>query len=231
MTYVQTISAAVGSGGIALDSAGKYLYAVTTFGVGASSASVFSVDSTSGMLTLVGSFPPYQFGTGDMAVGPTGSFVYVLTASSVANLVFQNTNGTITQVQNTGCGCNSLGEGKFVLVHPSGRFLYETVGDELVGLTIGADGTLGGVISPPSGFFLTPTPGLNVEIALDPSGSLLFASQSLLTGPSSTLGTPVVTTFAVNASTGFLTQIPGSPFKLDVAGSDPFATVAMSVPQ
>ncbi len=231
LTYVQTIATATDSGGIALDSAGKYLYVVSSSGAGASGASVFSVDSTSGMLTRVGSFPPYQFGTGDLAVSPNGSFVYLLTASPVANLVFKNTNATMAQVQMTGCGCNSPDAGTFVLVHPSGNFLYETVGNELVGWTIGADGTLGHAISPPSGFFLTPTPGVNVAIGMDPGGGFLFASQSLLTGPTSTLGTPVVTTFAVNTATGYLTQIPGSPFKLDAASGDPFATVAVSVPQ
>ncbi len=229
--YLQTIATAIGSSGIALDNAGKFLYTVTSFGAGASGASVFSVDSASGILTSVGEFPPYQFGTGGMAVNPNGNFIYLLTASPVADLVFENASGTVTQVQQTTCGCNSQGDGKFVLVHPSGKFLYETVGNQLAGLTIATDGTLGAAISPSSGFFLTPTTGLNVAIGLDPGGNFLFASQSLLTGPTSSLGTPVVTTFAVNTSSGFLTQIPGSPFKLDVAGSDPFATVAMSVPQ
>ena len=71
LAYLQTISTAIGSSAIALDSAGKFLYTVTSFGAGASGASVFSVDSTSGMLTRVGEFPPYQFGTGGMAVNPS----------------------------------------------------------------------------------------------------------------------------------------------------------------
>jgi 6-phosphogluconolactonase (cycloisomerase 2 family) len=235
LTSMQTITTAVDllSSGLALDSAGKYLYAVTVgnTGTGIISPTVFSVDSASGMLTKVSSFPSYQFGTAGLAVNPNGTSVYVLTASPIANLVFANNNGTITQVQDTGCGCDTDHEGKFVLVHPSGKFLYEVVSNELIGLTINSDGTLGSAISPFTGFPLTPTPGVNVAIALDPGGNFLFASQSLLTGTNSTLTTPVVTEFAVDASTGNLRQISGSPFMLDVMGSDPFATVAVAVPQ
>ncbi len=236
LTIVQTIVTAVDliSGGIALDSAGKFLYVVTTgntAGIGVASPTVFAVDSKSGMVTKVSSFPVYQFGTGGLAVNPNGSFVYVLTAHPVTNLVFANNNGTVTQVQDTGCGCDLDLEGGFVLVHPSGKFLYETVSNEVIGMSIGADGTLGAAISPFSGFLLTPTPGVKVAIGLDPGGNFLFASQSLLTGPNSTLRTPVVTEFAVDSTTGNLKQSPGSPFTLDVASSDPFATVAVSVPR
>jgi len=235
LTSVQTITTAVDlpSGGLALDSAGKYLYAVSVgnTNIGVISPTVFSVDSTSGKVTKVSSFPAYQFGTGGLAVNPNGNFVYVLTASPVANLVFANTGGTITQVQDTGCGCDSDNEGRFVLMHPSGKFLYETISNEVIGMTINSDGTLGAAISPFLGFPLTASPGINVAIALDPGGNFLFASQSLLTGPNFTLTTPVITEFAVDAATGNLKQNPGSPFMLDVASSDPFATVAVSVPQ
>ncbi len=235
LTSVQTITTTVDllSGGLALDSAGKYLYAVTVgnAAIGVVSPTVFSVDSTSGRVTMVSSFPAYQFGTGGLAVNPNGTFVYVLTASPVANLVFANNGGAITQVQDTGCGCDTDNQGKFVLVLPSGKFLYETVSNEVIGITISSDGTLGAAISLFSGFPLTPSPGTNVAIGLNPGGSFLFASQSLLAGPSLTLTTPVVTEFAVDATTGDLKQIPGSPFMLDLASSDPFATVAVSVPQ
>lgn len=235
LTSVQTITTKVDllSGGLALDNAGQFLYAVAVGNpnIGVINPTVYSVDSTSGMLTLVGTFPPYQFGTGGLGVNPNGKFVYVVTATPIANLVFANNDGTVTQIQDAICDCDPDNEGNFVLVHPSGKFLYEVVSNEVIGTIINSEGTLGAPISPFSGFPLTPAPGVKVAIALDPSSNFLFASQSLLTGPSSTLSTPVVTEFAVDATTGNLTEIPGSPFVLDKASSDPFATVAVSVPQ
>ena len=113
-----------------------------------------------------------------------GSFIYVADCKPrVTNLVFANTNGTITQMQNDRHAA-AIRQVKAILSWYTPQVSSSTRSSamKLIGMTINSDGTLGNPISPFSGFPLTPTPGVNVAIGLDPGGNFLFASQSRLTG-------------------------------------------------
>jgi Lactonase, 7-bladed beta-propeller len=235
LASVQTVAlagACPGTNGVVLDNAGKFLYVSGCGQAPDASTTSLSVNPTTGALTMISSVPAGPSGqSGGLAVNPAGNFVYVQSASPPENVLLASNNGLLTAVETTPIDSIDDSAGGTILVHPSAKFLYETTNNSVVGIALGADGTLGEAISPFLGFPL-PVPSGGVEIGLSPGGDFLLASQAVggssIGGP--TLGS-LLSVFAIDPATGNLQPIPRSPFSLDVPSGSPGLPVAVTVSQ
>jgi 6-phosphogluconolactonase (cycloisomerase 2 family) len=118
LTLVQTIAGtSLTTAGLALDPHGTYLYAV---GSGANSIQAYSVNASTGLLTLAGSSPLVEHnGAYTISISPTGLFAYTIENSNelvsyaLNNGVFTPTGTVYAQVYG-----NEIG------IDPSGSFVY-----------------------------------------------------------------------------------------------------------
>jgi len=156
---------------VAVDPAGKFLFAVQVSSAGddSSALATFTIDPTTGVLTLI------------------NSIQYVLPVS-LSN----------------------------VLVHPTGRFLYvsDDGGNSVQAFTIDASGTLTAIAGSP---FSTGPSGINPQsMATDPEGRFLYVAN-FYGGEGGS-----ISAFGIDANSGVLTPIAGSPF---LTGSGPTSIV------
>lgn len=185
----------------AVDPQGHLLYVTNN---GDNSIYAFTIDGTSGALTpVLGS--PFTLGAAPVGVAfhPTAALVYVSsTALSAAGgggihgFSFDRTTGVPQELTSSPFVTTIFG-GQLVM-HPSGKFMY----DGAFGLhAFSVDST--GTVSELSG---SPHPGSNsdntaVDVAVDPRGQYLYASDNLGT----------VTAYSIDA-TGAFGDVPHSPF-------------------
>ena len=165
----------------------------------------FSINPATGALTPAGS-SPLTPGSGPAAVivDPSGNFAFVAHqgvvngASTVTAFSLDSSTGVPTPVPGspfaTPAGANS------VVVHPNGKFVYvsaATAGQVAV-FSIGANGALTAVDGSP---FAART---NITwMAMDPAGKFLFVPERQDNG---------ILAYSINATTGALTPVAGSPF-------------------
>ena len=113
LTLLQTVTGPVQGGGLALDPAGTYLYAV---GSGTDSILTYSINATSGLLTLTKSSAMLELnGAYTIAVSPTGQFTYTAVAHERA---FSNGAFTPEGAPYSGVYGQQIG------IDPSGSFVY-----------------------------------------------------------------------------------------------------------
>jgi 6-phosphogluconolactonase len=171
--------------------------------------SAYVVNAVTGALAPV-SGSPFASGVGPFGptVDPAGRFAYVANNDAGSNkgtvwaYSIQATTGALTTVAGSPFQAD-FGTG-FVAVDPSGRFAYAsnyTSGD-VTGYTI--DASTGALTS--IGNFATGTGTGASSLAIDPSGKFLYVSNNTPSGPGS------VSAFAIDQTTGLLTQVLGSPF-------------------
>ena len=193
---------------LAADPKGPFLYVSdSTIGVLG-----FSI-SSSGALTPITMSPPAAGGL-DMAITPNGTYLYsVDDASLVSAYSINSTTGVLKAVAGSPFSFQA-GSGLVaskVIVDPLGRFVYayNTVGNPstIAGFTINS-GT--GVLTAVSGspFTAGSVTVAVASLAIEPTGKYLYASCG--GGNCGILG------FSMNASTGALTQLTGSPFNSQV---------------
>ncbi len=182
----------------------------------------YTVNPTTGALTAVAGSP---FATGVlgsflfMDVDPQGRFLFMpegAKASTVAVYAIDQDTGALSEI--AGSPFDTGGPGVFaVKVHPNGRFLYAVNrGDDSVSLfTIATNGSLTLVGAP------LPTLGQPFFPIIDPQGRFLYITETggVPGGPAPEVVVDgIVQGFAINATTGALTEVPGSPFPV---GSGP----------
>jgi DNA-binding beta-propeller fold protein YncE len=97
-----------------------------------------------------------------------------------------------------------------VAVSPNGKFLYVTNqgGNSVSAYTVSADGSLTAVAGSPF-----PAGGLPLNVAVTPNSAFVYVANNSSAGPGSVSG------YAIDAATGALTAVPGSPF---AAGMGPY---------
>lgn len=176
---------------------------------------VSSIDPDSGALTPAPGSPFPTGGGETIAVGTDTSsrFVYAgnkLTAD-ISAFTLDATTGGLTPVAGSPFPV-TISSPSAISAHPSERFLYvSNVGsfhNIIAAFTIdGATGALTLVGSP------TPVPGYLWQGTLDPSGRFYFAVNSVYPNFRHS-----ISAFTVDATTGALTEAPGSPFN---TGTDP----------
>jgi 6-phosphogluconolactonase (cycloisomerase 2 family) len=188
---------------LAMDSAGSYLF------VGNSASrdiSVFSINSSTGALTPVGSPFPIGMIPINMAVSPSGGVLYVTGQVDLNGVVeaFTVTNGVLTVIAGTPfiTGNNPYG----LTIAPGGGFLYtaNTQDNSISIFPINADGSLGQAnILGLGGQYFAP-----LALQIDKSGKYMYlASQA----------TSNLAGFSIGADGG-LTLLTTSPF---ASGANP----------
>jgi 6-phosphogluconolactonase (cycloisomerase 2 family) len=202
---------------VAIDSSGRFLFVLNQGSTAvapalAPSISVFSIDTTRGLLTLIPdshtglpfALPAALAGEPQhLVISPNSSFLYVSNgaAGSVAQITFdsngQLTNNTPSTVSGA-AGANLAG----MAIDPKGQFLYvadSSSNDQILTFSIGASGAL----SQAATFALSSVTAetIPVSIAIDATGSFLYSANR---------GNDNIT--ALKISSGTLSVISGSPY-------------------
>ncbi len=205
-----------------VDPSGQYLYVSSNVinVLGSSSGSLsgvlgYSIDSSTGNLAPLANSPfgmPSNGQPTQLAFDPTGNFLYVVLTNknSVAGFVKDPTTGELTAI----VGSPFLSEPGIdsqtaaIAVHPSGMFLY-ALNVNARNLSAFAIDSTTGVLTPIAGSpFASPNVG-GSAIGIDPSGKYLYVTAHG-SGPTNT-GIDSMLIYSVNATTGALSQISGSP--------------------
>ncbi len=172
---------------------------------GDNTVSAYSIDASTGALTVVGS--PVATGRYpySVTVNPAGTFAYVTNyGDNTVSVYAINSNGVLTTVGSpVSAGALPIS----IAVNPAGTFAYvANQGDNTVSAySIDASGALIAVGSP-------AVEGIApYSVAVDPTGSFAYVAN---------LGSNTVSAYSINTSTGALTGV-GNTF---AASTDPFAT-------
>jgi 6-phosphogluconolactonase len=182
----------------------------------------FTINSSTGALTAIGS--PVATGSYPMsvAVDPKGKFAYVAneTDNTVSVYAIDSSTGALTAI--TGSPF-AAGEWPFsVAIDPSGEFAYvANMGDDTVSAyTIDSStGALTEITGSP--FIAGVAP---VSVAVDPTSNFVYVACS---GPWPAFDNTVYA-YTINSSTGALTAITGSPF---AAGTKPGSVATIRIKQ
>ena len=212
--------------GIAADPASRFLYLSDP---SANAIDIFSIDPVTGALTGNGGLlltlinQPSSV-PGALALDPSGRFLYYgsfISAGLIGALAVNSTTGALSVVAGSPFPADQVPSS--VLVHPSGQFVYtEDVkagstpasGFTLVSISGFAVDSSTGALAPLSGSpFLVPVNADFAGFAMHPSGKFLYASTGIAANG--------ILAWSVDAATGSLTVLPGSPFEAGVATFDP----------
>jgi 6-phosphogluconolactonase (cycloisomerase 2 family) len=214
----------------AVDPASRYLYASVT---GANGFGIFSIDAVTGVPTSSGGFlvqtgicgfgcPPVN-DPGYVAVDPNGKYLFYgsstfgLPSQQIGALTVNGTTGALNTVPGSPFPANQMPF--FVLVHPSGQFVYTEdlsaagpggfVLQSVSGYAV--DPTSGALAPVPQSPFIAPANSHVVGFAMHPSGKFLYAPRGATSG---------ILGWSVDAMTGTLTTLPGSPFQPGITALD-----------
>lgn len=201
---------------MSMDAAGKFLYVCNSGyigGVASNTVSVYSIDSSSGVLTEVGSPVNVGFNPVFVKVSPSGKYLYVANGAGGSISAFTiGGSGALTPIPGspyllTGGGSGSQGPGPtWLAIDPGERYLYianllsSTVGAYAINSTTGA---LTGVPGQPFNAGTSPS-----TVTFDKTGTYLYVTN---------LTSNNVSAFLVGKS-GVLFQLGGSPYS---AGTNP----------
>jgi len=185
----------------------KILYVANT---GSNNISGFSINTTTGALTLVPGSPFATGGSGSifgisLAVTPNGKFVYAGNAGSGDISAFSvGSNGALTPIGGSPFFVGDAPDG--IKVSPNGKFLGVALpfSDSVAMFRIGSNGALAPVTNSP--FFQGGTGGADAASSVDMSckSNLLFAA--IANSTETDVGVSTI------ASSGALSPIAGSPF-------------------
>jgi|ERR1017187_801374 6-phosphogluconolactonase (cycloisomerase 2 family) len=201
----------LGAGGLAIDSGGRFLYVASQSGFGVVG---FTIDSTSGALTPI---PGAPFSTenspSDVAIDPTGTFLYVSTLNDDAVLPGHNIwaftidtqTGALAPIFGSPFATIANGQPAQLQVDPSGQFLYVALSNSNCIAAFTIDSATG-ALTPVTG---SPFPTASTEftqtssLAISPSGNFLFAFN---------FNGSTVAAFTIESGNGILDPVAGSPF-------------------
>lgn len=186
---------------------------------GSVNISAFTIDPTNGNLGAIKGSPFVSGITpSSMAISPKGNLLYVADATVGAiNVLTIGSDGVLSSPSLVASGVITPA---FILVEPKGKFLYAAdAGHNLVwGFSIGGNGSLTAINGSPF------AAGVGTSaLATDPQGALLFAANK---------GSNSVSAYVIDANTGALGPVSGSPFATPgqgpgfVAASSNFVYVA-----
>ena len=192
---------------VTVDPTGAFTY-VANFRSG--TVSVFKIDQCSGSLSAISVSVPTGASSIALVLDPQGRFLYVAnTASNNVSAFAIGSDGTLTAMPGSPFASGEFTQG--VAVDPSGEFVYVSQGFQVLGYSIGPNGELVPLTGSPfaaSGFL--------VSLTMDRSGRFVYGATS-----------GGVDAFALDATTGNLTQVTGSPFTAGGANTA-FVTTTMS---
>ena len=194
--------------GLFVTPSGKFVYVANS---GSNNVSGYSLNATSGVLTAV-SGSPFAAGTkpSAVAVDPLSKFVYAANSGSnnVSEFTLNSTTGVLTKISGSPVSAGSAPVA--VSVDPSGRFVFtgNTTSDDVSGFALnGSSGALTALVPGPirartSPVSLVVSSG-TTKITYTPSYAFVADFEGF---------SGAVPVLSVNASSGALTVIKGSPF-------------------
>jgi 6-phosphogluconolactonase (cycloisomerase 2 family) len=195
---------------------------------GSGNVSAYSTSSSGALTPISGSPFPGEPDAFAIAVDPSNKFVYVANANSTSNNIsgytINSATGALTAMN--GSPFQAGNDTRAVAVDPTGRFLYaaNATSNDVSAYNINpTTGVLTQITGSP---FPLPS-GANVpqSIAVDPATKFVFVGSSAASN---------VSAFTINATSGALTGVTGSPFPnpggsnygIAVDSSDKFVYVA-----
>jgi len=199
---------------LAVNSAGTFLFVLNQGAVPPATAapatiSVFSIDTTKGLLTpIAGS--PFSFASlvapnpQFLSIAPNGNTLYVSNGPSGTISAFSvAASGTPTEIAGSPFTAGAFMAG--MAVDSKGQFLYatDTNNNKIASFSIQGSGALSPVAGSPFATDLGP-----VAVTLDSAGATLFCANSAGENVS-----------VFKTSSGALTQVAGSPFALVASGN------------
>ena len=191
---------------VTVDPSGRFVYVANA---NSADVSAYTVNSSTGALTaIVGSPFPAGSNPSSVTVDPAGQFVYV-TNSGVANAI---SGYTIDQA--TGA-LTAFATGPFptgaqpysIAVDPSAKYAYvaNNVSSNVSAYSINrASGALTALAASPYAAGTNPT-----SVTIDVSGTFVYVANAMGIGGR---GGNNVSAYTINANTGALTPVAGSPF-------------------
>jgi len=204
-----------GPNAAAIDGKGMFLYVANqNFPAGSGSISAYVINAASGVLIPIAGAPfvadgePYG-----LTVDPTGKFAYITNvfSNSVSAYTIDAISGAVTPAVGSPFATGG-GEPEGVAVDPTGKFVYvpNSETNSVSAFAINAtSGTLTGVAGSP--FATGTTPQGVGNVAFDPTGRFVYVSNQ---------NSNTISAYSINATSGALTPIVGSPF---ATGSQPTA--------
>jgi len=211
---------------LAVHPSNTFLYA-SNYNDPTGSISAYSIDPTTGTLTEIGGSPfatqaGYP-GPSRLAIEPLGKFLYVGLGGTVnanhfvAAFSIDPSTGVLTTVPGSPF---ATGNGPFsVAVDQSGKYLYTANSHDNTISAFTIDATTGALTSVSGSPFATGAlGGFPFALAMDPAGMFLYTANQ---------GSDNISGLSINATTGTLTSITGSPF----AGvTNPFDLTIVKIP-
>lgn len=175
--------------------------------------SAFSMNATSGALTPLSGLTPVEVGIDAIAIDSAGQFMYVVSGSSSNLWIFSiDSSGALTPLSGTPIALSSSGiVSSSVMIDVSGNYLYVTASS-----SSSAFGTIFGFSRNATTGRLTTLPGFSIPVAGQANhGTFDRSGQYLLLTGNNVFGTAGgLSVYSLNASTGSLTLVTGSPFQV-----------------
>jgi 6-phosphogluconolactonase len=207
--------------GVAVNPSGTFLYVTNTGtgGLSPSSVSTFKIDPTTGALTAVNS--PITTGTTPIGItaDPNGKFLYLgeHMTESVATFSTDPTTGALTRMGSStptppaSCGVSCHLAPLRVAVHPNDQFMFAA---NVGGNSVSVFNINNGPVPATSTMATGQHP---FGVTLDTMGNFLFVANKVDNN---------ISAFAVNATTGGLMSVSGSPFAAGGTGPTGIVIVA-----
>jgi 6-phosphogluconolactonase len=194
---------------IAVDPKGNFLYVTADFLSTPGNVVVYSINASTGALTLVSNSTATGFTPQGIAVDPTGKFVYVANqgTSNVSAYMINTSTGALTS-EGTANGIGMTGP-VGVAVDSSGKYLYVTDNGAPNAVFGFAINTTTGTLTQLYGGAGFPAGSGPWSIAVDPAAGYVYVANQMSGN---------VSGYAITPSTGLLTGVPGQPF---TAGPSP----------
>lgn len=207
---------------LAADPTARYLYSGNVL---SSDLSSYAINGASGALSGIPG-APFNIGNfvSSMSFDPIGAFSYFGVESSTPQVYSVDFSSGIPTLAQTLSVSDAPAGAYTIAVEPHGKFAYTTQPFSVGQIYQFNVGSSNGALSPAS-----PNPASTgpypTEIAFDPAGKyLLVANENISYQPNADPSTydGSISVFSIDASTGALTPVPGSPF---AAGVNPFSIV------
>jgi 6-phosphogluconolactonase (cycloisomerase 2 family) len=191
---------------LAVDPAGKFLYAPDAAN---NVVAGFTIDASSGALASIQGSPfPAGLGPQEVAVHSSGRFLYVDPQGSISAFTIDSTTGALTEIAGSPFPTDTGYAPDGLVAHPSGKFLYAALPFENSIAAFSIDVSTGGLTPLAGSPFSIGQMGMFViswSIATTPSGKFLYALDS---------GNGKVYGYSIDANSGALTAMAGSPFAI-----------------
>ena len=199
------------------DPLGHFLFAVDSVSLG---IDTFAIDPTNGFLTpLTQVAPPAPGGFTSLVIDPSGSFLYATVLSQPPSGVYAyaiGPNAALTALPRSPFAAGSVPVA--LAIDPQSSYLYAANNPDgtISAYTIAADGTLAPIAGSP---FRAVTAGAGLDALIPaPAGGFLYAHAGVGTGTG-------IYVFTIDAKSGALLKLPGSPFLSPQVGTSSLAIV------